>query len=99
MTQTTSDTLAWKQYAAYSQADASFINGAALLRDMGMPSSLILRELGAEELGEVSPENVPPRWRGRLDEPRRSGCPYCSNTGTHVNARGGVECSGCGSPR
>lgn len=93
MIQTTSvgEGLRWKY--------ANIYNGAALLMGMGIPSSLILRELGAEEAGKISPENIPPQWRGRLDEPHRSGCPYCSNTGMHVNARGGVECAGCGSPR
>jgi len=26
-------------------------------------------------------------------------CSYCGQTGTFTNLRGGIECSGCGSPR
>lgn len=89
MIQTTNmgDGLRWRYADIYKNGVATAAQGSA-----PVPS------LGGDVVGSISPKNIPPQWRGRLDETYRPGCSYCSNTGTHVNARGGVECAGCGHP-
>jgi hypothetical protein len=63
---------------------ASTLNAAVLMVGVGMPRERVLE---AMDFKSIETGNALPK------------CPYCNNTGTHTNLRGGEECAGCSAPR